>query len=145
VEAAGREHLGQTGGVDNPPTPPDAFNAFPTGLDHPGNGKAMGRYVERYTYDATGNILNMRHWGSDPSAPGWRRWFQYALDSNRLLSTTNPALAHDPDKACAADYAAMPVYVEKYAYDGRGNLVQMPHLTSMQWDYHDQLRSTVRQ
>ncbi len=144
IEGAGREHLGLTGGVANAPTPPDAGNHFATGLDHLGDGNALGLYVERYAYDGTGNILNMRHRGSNPATPGWRRCFQYASGSNRLLSTTNPALAHDPDKDCTNDYGTVPVYVEKYAYDGHGNIVQMPHLSAMVWDYRDALRSTAR-
>src|SRR5262249_52930492 len=53
IQAIGREHLGQKANGDgNPPTAPDALNAFHTRLDHPGNGKAMGTYIERYVYDA---------------------------------------------------------------------------------------------
>ncbi len=51
----------------------DAFNRFPTGLDHPGDGNAMGRYLERYVYDDAGNFLDMQHVGSDPAHPGWTR------------------------------------------------------------------------
>ena len=47
VEARGREHLGQTKGQLNPPTPPEAFNRFHIGLPHPGDGSAMGTYVEQ--------------------------------------------------------------------------------------------------
>src|SRR6185369_3362359 len=46
IQATGREHLGQTGGVPNPPTGPDSFNSFHIRLDHPGNGEAMGTYIE---------------------------------------------------------------------------------------------------
>ena len=72
IEATGREHLGQIGGQPNPPTAPDAFNGFHTRLDHPGDGNAMGTYVERYVYDAVGNILAMQHRGSDPAHPAGR-------------------------------------------------------------------------
>ena len=68
IEATGREHLGQIGAVLNSPTAPDAFNGFQTRLDHPGDGKAMGTYVESYVYDAVGNFLSMQHRGSDPGA-----------------------------------------------------------------------------
>ncbi|MBA2394361.1 MAG: toxin, partial [Ktedonobacteraceae bacterium] len=61
IEATGREHLGQTNGQPNKPTPPDAFDIFHTNLDHPGDGNAMGTYIERYLYDAVGNILAMQH------------------------------------------------------------------------------------
>ncbi len=45
----------------------------------------MGTYVERYAYDAVGNLLSMRHRRNDPAHPGWKRCYQYATDSNRLL------------------------------------------------------------
>src|SRR5262249_37834272 len=45
IQAKGREHLGQAvDGKRLPPTAPDAFDAFHTRLDHPGNGQAMGTY-----------------------------------------------------------------------------------------------------
>src|SRR6185436_11322959 len=71
IQASGREHLGQANGAPKPPTSPEAFNAFHTRLDHPGNGNAMGTYLERYVYDAVGNPLEMQHRGSDPSHAGW--------------------------------------------------------------------------
>jgi hypothetical protein len=40
---------------------------------HPGDGNAMGTYIERYVYDAVGNFLQMQHRGSDPAHPGWTR------------------------------------------------------------------------
>src|SRR5262245_32351944 len=42
VEVIGREHLGQTGGQPDPPAAPAAFDWAHTGLDHPGDGNAMG-------------------------------------------------------------------------------------------------------
>jgi len=139
IEAKGREHLGQTGGQPNPPTAPDAFNAFHTRCDHPGDGKAMGTYSERYVYDAVGNILEMQHRGSDPAHPGWTRSYSYheasliepTRQSNRLSQTTvgnnNPP-------------------VERYVHDAHGNMIRMPHLggahpaPNMYWDYKDELR-----
>ena len=96
IEATGREHLGQTGGMPNPPTAYDAFNSFHTRLDHPGDGNAVGTYLERYLYDAVGNILAMQHRGSDPVHPGWTRGYAYEEPSqleagavnNRLSTTT---------------------------------------------------------
>jgi len=150
IQATGREHLGQTNGAPNPPTSPDAFNAFHTRLDHPGNGNAMGTYIERYVYDAVGNFLQMQHRGSEPAHPGWKRAYDYAepsliedgsgaallKTSNRLSRTTlNPNGANPPQ-------------VEPYQHDAHGNMVRMPHLggglpgPNMHWDYKDQLRRT---
>ena len=139
IEATGREHLGQTNGQPNPPTPPDAFNSFHTHLDHPGDGNALGTYIERYLYDSVGNILTMQHRGSNPQNPGWTRAYTYNESSqleagkvsNRLSST------------------AIGATTETYRYDGsaglHGNITAMPHLPLMQWDYRDQLQATAQQ
>lgn len=143
VEATGREHLGQQANGDrNPPTAPDAFNAFHTRQDHPNVLKAMGTYTERYVYDAVGNFLQMQHRGSDPAHPGWTRRYTYnetsliegGKQSNRLSSTqVGNGVASAP---------------EAYLHDVHGNMVRMPHLgggaagPNMHWDYKDQLRQT---
>lgn len=139
IEATGREHLGQTSGQPNPPKAPDAFNGFHTRLNHPGDGTAMGTYIERYIYDAVGNILSIQHRGSNPVQPGWTRTYAYHETSqleagkvnNRLSSTTIGATT------------------ETYRYDGsaglHGNITAMPHLPLMQWDFRDQLRATAQQ
>ncbi|MEO1145985.1 MAG: RHS repeat-associated core domain-containing protein, partial [Cyanobacteria bacterium J06638_22] len=141
IKATGREHLGQTGGNSNAPTPPDAFNSFHTRLEHPGDGNAMGRYVEQYVYDAVGNILSMQHRGSDPAHAGWARTYTYketsllepTKQSNRLSNTT---LAGANPK------------IEPYQHNIHGNITRMPHLANqanphaanMHWNYKDQLR-----
>jgi RHS repeat-associated protein len=137
VEASGREHLGQASdGTRNPPTAPDAFNGFHTGLLQPGDGKAMGLYLERYVYDAVGNFLEIQHVGSDPTNPGWTRAYSYAEASliepakvsNRLSSTQ---VGDGP--------------IERYTYDEHGSMTSMPHLPLMQWNYRDQLEASARQ
>jgi RHS repeat-associated protein len=151
IQARGREHLGQQGNGDrNPPTAPDAFNAFHTRQDHPNTLEAMGTYVERYVYDIVGNLLQMQHRGSDPAHAGWTRAYTHAetsliedgsggalpKTSNRLSRTTlNPN-------------GVQPPQVEPYQHDRHGNMVRMPHLGSgtpgsnLQWDYKDRLRQT---
>ena len=140
IEATGREHLGQVGGA---PIPHSHNDAPRIGLLHPGDGNAMGTYLERYIYDAVGNFLKMQHRGSDPAHSGWTREYTYnessqielAKMSNRLSSTVvgnnNPP-------------------VERYVYDAHGNMIRMPHLggahpnPNMHWDYQDQLHQTNR-
>lgn len=145
IQATGREHLGQQANGDrNPPTEPDAFNTFHTRLDHPGNGQAMGTYIERYVYDAVGNFLQMQHRGTDPTNPGWTRSYTYneasllepAKHSNRLSSTqVGNGVASAP---------------EPYEHDAHGNMTRMPHLgggpaePNMHWNYKDQLRQIDR-
>lgn len=128
IEATGREHLGLTGeGQPNPPTPPDQFNRFHAGHSHPHDGNAMGIYVERYFYDAVGNIDAMRHQGSDRAHPGWTRHYRYAEDSNRLLRTW---LGDDEVNAV------------RYGYDTHGsmqNLANVPDEYRLRWDYRDMI------
>jgi RHS repeat-associated protein len=151
IQATGREHLGQANGVPRPSTAPDAFDAFHTRLDHPNEHDAMGTYIERYVYDAAGNVLRMRHRGGDAPHPGWTRVFDYAETSliedgsggallktgNRLTRTTLSANGANP-------------LIEPYEYDAHGNMVRMPHLGSglplpnMHWDYKDRLRQVDR-
>ena len=82
IEATGREHLGQVGGTADP-----ALLQRRAARRHPAasasDGNAMGRYLERYVYDAVGNFLEMIHRGSDPANPGWTR--AYAYDEASLL------------------------------------------------------------
>lgn len=131
IEATGREHLGQTSGV---PAPYSENDSFRVGLPHPGDGSAMGTYIERYVYDAVGNILSMQHRGSDPALAGWTRPYAYnepsllepGKTSNRLTSTGTDASV-------------------LYTYDAHGSMTRMPHLPLMQWDYRDQLQATAQQ
>ncbi|QJD87673.1 toxin TcdB middle/N-terminal domain-containing protein [Cohnella herbarum] len=127
IEASGREHLGQTQDQQNSPAAPDAFGDFHSRLAQAGNGNAMGTYIERYAYDAAGNLLTMQHRGNDPASPGWTRHGAYADDSNKLLS------------------AGQFLDQEHYEYDVHGNMTRMSHLSAMQWDFRDQLQATARQ
>ncbi len=142
TSATGREHLGQTAGAPDPPTSPDYLNGFHTRLDHPGDGMAMGTYLEQYVYDAVGNILSLQHNGVSPAQPGWSRGYTYSTPSllepakmsNRVSSTmvgAGPAETND--------------------HDDHGNIVGMQQLPVrqilplMQWDYRDQLQASSQQ
>jgi RHS repeat-associated protein len=81
IEASGREHVGQA-------APHSQDDAARIGLPHPGDGQAMTRYAERYTYDAAGNMLAMRH-------TGWSREFTYAAGSNRLTASGDERFTYD--------------------------------------------------
>ena len=147
IEATGREHLGQGGA----PVPHSHNDENRVGLQSgnvpsrfgPNDGTAMGAYIERYVYDAMGNFLEMQHRGSDPTHAGWTRSYDYAepsqlepgKQSNRLTGTTIGN--------------ANPI-TETYStsgngYDTHGNMLRMPYLSLMRWNYRDQLQSTARQ
>jgi len=136
IEASGREHLGQIG----TPIKHSYNDYYRTNLAHPGDGKAMGRYCEAYVYDEVGNILDMIHRRSCLGAASWRRSYTYnetsqlenSKESNRLTSTTVSGL---DEIYSTADNG----------YDAHGNMLKMPHLQPMQWDFQDRLMMTQRQ
>jgi RHS repeat-associated protein len=139
TEATGREHLGIAGGKLNAPRQADHNDSFRMKLAHPSDGHAMGRYTEKYLYDAVGNILEMNHVDvSDPNR-GWTRLYEYEPDtarpstpkSNRLFKTRPPG----PNEGTRYDYT----------YDPHGSMITMPHLAVMEWDFKDQLQMTQRQ
>jgi len=140
VEAAGREHLGQVGGAPRV----YAHDDLPrTRLPHRGDGAAMGRYLERYAYDAAGNLLAMIHRGGDPVAPGWRRTFIHDEPSPLEPSRRSNRLTR-----CLLNAAG--TVVESYSaggdgYDAHGNMLRLPQLQELVWDHRDQLRMSRRQ
>jgi RHS repeat-associated protein len=144
IAATGREHLGQTAGGERQAPQQESHTDMPrVNLAHPGNGQAMGRYRQEYVYDAVGNILEMVHRSTDAEHQGWRRCYQYALDSNRLLSTGYGS----EELVCPEEnrYGQESVYAQKYGYDDHGNMVTMPHLSLMEWDFEDQLQASSKQ
>lgn len=140
IRATGREHLGQANGGQQPKaTAPDAWNTFHINKDHPNNINAMGRYIEHYDYDEVGNFKQMRHHTSDPQIADWTRTYEYlekslidnTKESNRLSKSP---LNSDPHTAS-----------NHFAYDAHGNMIKVPHLQLMVWDFKDQLQQTKRQ
>ena len=138
ISASGREHLGQTNGALNAAAQIADDNSFRIRLPQPGDGNAMGTYVETYAYDPLGNIVSMAH---QVASGGWTRRYTYTEPSqivtgetgNRLTSTSMPG-----------DSSEGP-FSATYAYDAHGNMTRAPHLPAMTWGEDDQLRSTTRQ
>jgi RHS repeat-associated protein len=138
IEATGREHLGQVGA----PLAPSSWDDAPRfGIEwSASDGKAMGPYLERYVYDAAGNLLSMQHRRSDPASPGWMRTFVYDEPSvlepdrrnNRLTRTATGGF---PEQCSSGGNG----------YDAHGNMTRMSHLQILRWDYKDQLQMTQRQ
>jgi RHS repeat-associated protein len=121
IEATGREHRGQLG------QPQTSWNdAARLGLAHPQDGQAMRNYAEHYEYDAVGNVMRLVHRAEDGN---WTRRHEY--DEASLLETgqVNNRLS----RSIVGDK------VDTFAYDAHGNVVSMPHLAQMGWDFSDQL------
>lgn len=115
IEAEGREHPGQA---------PSSREAAPSPLPHRNDLSSLRRYSERYSYDSTGNLLELAH---RSGSSGWTRRYDYAEDSNRLLRTSAPS---DREGERGS---------ERYDYDANGNMTRMPHLAAMRWDFDDRL------
>jgi RHS repeat-associated protein len=132
IYAQGREHIGQ---VSNPQPEYDSSDSPRVDLPHPNDGSTMRNYAELYDYDAVGNFLQMVH---QAAKGNWTRRYSYSSNTlapvdNRLQSTSLPG---DPTNR---------LYSAKYVYDPHGNMVQMPHLPIMSWDFKDQLQASQRQ
>jgi RHS repeat-associated protein len=127
IKAIGREHEGQNS------LPPSHDDTLRTNLSHPGDGNKMGTYTERYQYDSVGNILMMRHHSSN-ATQSWKRQYQYALTSNRLLATQG-----DEDNSKPFYYNTS-FLAEQYSYNIHGSITAMPHLQQLDWDFTEHLQ-----
>jgi RHS repeat-associated protein len=139
--AAGREHLGQ---VDGAPIRSSYDDAPRVGIAWSANdGNAMGRYIERYGYDAAGNLLKVRHRGSHPANPGWTRTYAYR-EPSLIEDGTNGMLLKLTNRLSATTVGHEAP--ERYCHDAHGNTTRMPHLggtypePNIHWDYRDQIR-----
>ena len=145
VEAKGREHLGQAG---DPPVPHSHNDVPRIGLESPNDGNLMGNYIEKYLYDAVGNIMLMEHYSPDQlSKPKWSRIYNYnehSLIREELNSTHNNQLSNTIIHRENINNTT----TEDYVHDKHGNIIRMPHLANhlnstdanMHWDYKDQLQ-----
>ena|GEM_PF-929010 len=124
IAAEGRELIGSNSFGAN-----DNYNDASWQTSHKGDGNAVQRYTQQYTYDAVGNILELSH---NAAAGAYTRTYDIATDSNRLLSTT----------VGRASPPGSDTYV--YAYDVRGNMETMPHLSSMGWNLTNELSSIAK-
>lgn len=136
IEASGREHLAQGGGSSLAPVALTYDDRPRMGILQPGDGTAMGRYSQQYTYDEVGNILQMLHSGTDPTNPGWT--CTYAYNEPSLLEAGKVS-----NRLSSTQIGGGPA--EPYTYDPHGNMAAMSHLSFMKWDYKDQLQATAQQ
>ncbi|MCA0243579.1 MAG: toxin [Proteobacteria bacterium] len=145
IQATGREHLGQ-GSVPIAHSHDDAQRIR---LPQPGDGNAMGTYVERYVYDAVGNFLQMQHRGSDPARAGWTRAYDY-LEPSLIEDGSGATPPKNGNRLTRTTLrpAGDTTQPETYLHDAHGNMLRMPHLggglpgPNMHWNFRDQLRQT---
>jgi len=85
----------------------------------PNNTQAMSIYNQTYKYDALGNIIEMKNGNI------WTRKYFYNFADNNYL------LKHDENG------------INEYEYDLHGNMLKMPHLQEMKYDFLNQLNEVV--
>jgi RHS repeat-associated protein len=132
--ASGREHIGQTAILPDPQN--GNLRDYPfAGLNspNPADLQALRNYTENYGYDAVGNILNMVHVATNG---GWTRQYTYSE-----ASLIEPAKMSNRLSITQVGNGS----AEKYLYDPHGNMTQMPHLPTMDWDFKDQLSDSQQQ
>jgi RHS repeat-associated protein len=117
LAATGREHAGSD-------APVSEFDEFRTRLSHKGQDEALQNYLQQYDYDAVGNMTMMVHAAGIGSFTNrWTRELTPKHANNQLASTTIGSTTIT------------------YQYDDHGNMIRMPHLDAMNWDFNDHLES----
>ena len=82
----------------------------------------------------------MQHWGNDQARSGWTRTYDYNEPSQLELDKRSNRLTSATIGATTETYST-----GGDGYDAHGNMLRMPHLQAMHWDFKDQLQMTPRQ
>ena len=90
------------------------------------DGTAIERFTRTYDFDASGNLMYVKHVGTSRS---WTSNMWISTTSNRSL----PAL----------DLNGNPIVSPESNFDAAGNNNVLAHLRSMQWSWRNQLAQTV--
>jgi RHS repeat-associated protein len=137
IQAQGRESIGQSGLRLGPPQP--TYRDYPyAGLGAQSfDPKAVRNYTERYHYDRLGNFQNTNHQAKNGA---WVRDYRY--EENSLLEPDNQS--NRLSSTIVHPNGDQPIR-EPYSYDAHGNMIAMPHLSLMRWDFNDRLVATARQ
>jgi RHS repeat-associated protein len=108
--ATGREHQTPVGG--------DPWIDIPRGIDPTKTQK----FLETYSYDPAGNLLNLVHQPSGPHlTAGYSREFHAQADSNRLVRMTVGGMSYD------------------HGWDGAGNLTSETTTRHFAWNHANRL------
>jgi RHS repeat-associated protein len=131
IKASGREHIGQnTVNESNR----DNNRNFPFEQEaSPSEAKALRNYTQYYLYDALGNILQMQHraTGGDYTRKYWY--------NNNDAHRNELSIDADTIKNNQLLQTQIAGNSTRYTHDIQGNMMNLPHLMSMIWNYRDQL------
>ena len=139
VEATGREHVGQMAcAKDGNMFPGQSGPLNEASGDHPHNGEALARYIEKYDYDSQGNILSLQH-ATPSESRSWTRLYEYNEPSAVISSEKNNRLSR----------TRVGHRTEEYSYEGpsgiTGSMTSMPRLPLLGYDYGDKMVSSSSQ
>ena len=87
-------------------------------VPHNNQSNDVSNYTQTFEYDKLGNILNMC------SQNKWSRNYFYDTATNQLQK-------HD-------EFGQ-----NEYTYDAHGNMLSMPEISEMVWDFGDKLNKTI--
>ncbi|MBU6163215.1 MAG: RHS repeat-associated core domain-containing protein, partial [Myxococcales bacterium] len=96
-------------------------------LPHGNDSAAVRRFIQHFSYDANGNLLQLRHVAPANSAMAWTRNYTYDDDTNRMLSM-------DVDGGSAATVT----------HDALGQMLALPNIHALEWDATGRLRRSQR-
>ena len=135
IEATGRENKAQSAFRFNPPN--GDYRDYPfVGAGQLGDLQALRNFEELFEYDPVGNFLRMIHKAENGN---WTR--HYAYDEKSLVEHGSKSNRLSRTHIKTKDNPVL----EPYLYDAHGNVIQMPHLPVMQWNFKDQLSASSRQ
>src|SRR5690606_25839626 len=97
---------------------------------NPSNPMVIRNYIQRYQYDAVGNILEMKHLATGGN---WTRGYEYEANNNRL-NRTSIGDNGNPANYTQYQHHAKHVYME-----------ELPHLEKIAWNFKEEVVLTTRQ
>lgn len=134
IRATGREHIGQN--TPNETSLDKNLRNFPfENSPAASDSKALRNYTQHYVYDAVGNILQMQHLANGAN---WTRnyWYNNNDEDRNELNIT----AVTPKNNQLLQTQIGSSIPTTYTYDAQGNMLKLPQLQSMTWNYKDQLQ-----
>ncbi|WP_127529436.1 SpvB/TcaC N-terminal domain-containing protein [Paenibacillus kobensis] len=123
IQASGRQHPGIL-----PDTHATGFKQslwMSANPPHLNDAEKLENYTETYAYDEAGNKVQTRHAAASAS---WTRTMEVCDDSNRLKQLTS------------GNQSGEPIQLQ---YDNNGNLLALENLSSMQWNYRNNLANAT--
>jgi len=138
VSATGREQIGQNTVNENPSNA--NYRNYPFDTPSSYDSGAMRNYTQNYQYDAVGNMKKLQHVANGGS---YTRIFAY---NNNATDRTNFGVASSSimNNQLLATTVGSSAAI-KYSFDTHGNMLNLPELPGMAWNYQDEFVSATQQ